>query len=237
MDLYKNVELRKAVSMSLFLKECNVSSAVHDYSVNKLHLMTGLSAGVIKKRVEILVIFGLAEFVGKNKNILVFRTLKSGTKHRNVFVKCNEFNSDDKIRKNKNAQKVKHIDDMLCIAMITEIQKHKDYAKHMIQKRENPENVKEFKDARSSCKRAGWNNHYVEYGLSYKTIANKIGVGCQKAFLLIKKAISQKIMDKINNIRKVYCPGVSHIKDMIKSYTYIYNNNVYKVSANTYVIL
>ena len=84
MDLYKNIELRKAVSMSLFLKKHAVSSAIHNYSVNKIRLLTGLSANVIKKHVDILLVYGLAEFVGKKKDIFILHTLKSSTKHRNV---------------------------------------------------------------------------------------------------------------------------------------------------------
>lgn len=237
MDLYKNVELRKAVSMSLFLKKHAVSSAIHDYSVNKIRLLTGLSANVIKKHVDILLVYGLAEFVGKKKDIFILHTLKSGTKHRNVYINDDNFEYNGNIRKNNKAQRVKHIDDLLCIAMITEIQKHKDYAKHIIQKKEKPKNLQEFKTALSTCKNAGWGKFYVENGLSYSTIAQRLGVGVQKAFLLIKKAVEQKILKKVNNIKKVLYPGAIYIQDLIKSYTYIYKDYVYQVNANTYIIL
>ena len=121
--------------------------------------------------------------------------------------------------------------------MITEIQKHKDYAKHIIQKKEQPKNLQEFKAALSACKNAGWSKSYVENGLSYSTIAKKLGVGMQKAFLLIKKAVEQKILKKVNNIDKVFYPGAIYIQDLIKTYTYIYKDYIYKVNANTYIIL
>lgn len=236
-DLYKNVELRKAVSMALYIKRYYVSSAVHNYSTNKLRTITGLSANVIKKHVNTLVVYGLAEFVGRKKDVFVLHTLKSSTKHRNIYIDDKDFAYDKKKNKNINAQKIKFIDDLVCIAMIVEIQKHKDYAKHIILQKMCPKNVKEFKEARSVCKDAGWGSQYVEKGLSYHGIAKNLGTGLQKAFLLIKKACEMKILRKINNIRKIYYQGAIYVQDMFKSYTYIYNNYVYKVYANSYVIL
>ena len=237
LDLYKHVELRKAVSMSLYLKKYYTSSAIHNYSTNKLHIITGLSANVIKRHIGILVVYGLAEFVGKNKDVFVLRSLKSSTKHRNIYLDDRNFSYDEKKNKNIDAQRVKYIDDMVCIAMITEIQRHKDYAKHIILQTKSPKTVKEFKAARSACKDAGWNDNYVENGLSYNGIAKKIGIGVQKAFLLIRRACEIKILQKINNVKKVYYQGAIYIQDMFKSYTYIYNHYVYKVYANSYAIL
>lgn len=223
--------------MALYLKRYAVSSAIHDYSVNKLHLLTGLSAGVVKKRVATLVVYGLAEYAGKKKDVLVLRTPKSGTKHRNVFINDDDFKCNDKLCKNGKAQEVKHIDDLVCIAMIVEIQRHKDYAKHIIQQKENPESVKDFKAARSACKNAGYGNRYVENGISYCGMAKSLGVGVQKTFSLVQKACKLKILRKINNIRKVFYKGALYVSDLFKSYTYIYNDMVYKVYANTYQVL
>jgi hypothetical protein len=238
MDLYKSKELRKAVAFSLYIKEYCGISIISEYSVHKMRLLTGVSPIVIKKRVEMLVAFGLAEFVGKKRDILVLRTLKSNTKHRNVTLTDNaKYETLDNSKKNKKAQFVKHVDDLLCIYMIVEIQKHKDYACRTIQQRENPKNTKELKESRRTCNRAGWYSSFRDNGLSYKTIAERIGICVQKAVNLVKSAIFYRILAKQKNVRKKYCAGSRYIQDLLVNYTFILNDYVYKISANTYRVM
>lgn len=238
MDLCKSKELRKAVAFSLYIKEYCSISIISEYSVHKMRLLTGVSPTAIEKRVEMLVAFGLAEFVGKKKDILVLRTLKSNTKHRNVTLADNDkYKTLDNSKKNKKAQYVKHVDDLLCIYMIVEIQKHKDYACRTIQQRENPKNAKELKESRRTCNRAGWYSSFRDNGLSYKTIAERIGVCMQKAVNLVKSAIFYHILAKQKNVRKKYCAGSRYIQDLLVNYTFILNDYVYKISANTYRVL
>ena len=49
--MYRNSSLRKAIAFSVFVKAHTPNCVVKDWSVNKLHEMTGVSANAIKARI------------------------------------------------------------------------------------------------------------------------------------------------------------------------------------------
>lgn len=236
-DMYCNPELRKAIAFSLFIKTRIKSSAVQKWSINKLHEITGVSACAVRKRINTLKALGLVEFTGKYNRCLVFKSLKSHTSHRNVLVPNIEFISKNDSKKNAYAQNVKFVEDTLSVMLVIEIQNHKNYAKQMIQQSKRPKGLKAYKEAKNACNRFGYGKEFCDNGISYIYIAQKLGVGLQKAFNTVKFAIQNGILQKCRNIKKFFYSNINYIEDMIGNYTYIKNNMAYKVYANDYKLI
>ena len=234
-QMYRNPQMRKAIAFSIFVKSKTKSSTVHHWSVNKLHEITGVSAGAIRKRLTILRELGLVEEVGKKNHCLVFLSLKSHTSHRNAFVPTIIFNSNKNLKKNAYAQEVKNIEKFLSVAIVIEIQKHKEYAKQMIQQSKHPKNLETLKEAKKACNRFGYGDTFHDNGISYNYIAKELGVSLKTAFDTIKFAVEKEILSKIRNTEKRIFSSINYIQDIIKTnYTYIKNNIIYKVYANSY---
>lgn len=235
-QMYGNAKLRKAIAFSIYVKSKTPSSAVPQWSVNKLRELTGVSAGAIKQRIRTLKEYDLITFVGKGENCAVFRSLRSSSSHRNVFIHETKFDGDKQKKKNNDAQSVKHIEDTLTAILIVEIQRHKDYARQMIQQKRSPKSLTDYKEARKVCNRCGYGEKYVERGLSYKTIAKRLGIGLQKAVETIKFAVEQKFLAKFKQTKRLFVANLRYIEDML-SFTYSYGNYIYSVYANRYALI
>lgn len=234
-QMHCNPQMRRAIAFSIYVKSKTESSTVHHWSVNKLHEITGVSAGAIRKRLSILRELELIEEVGKNNRCLVFRSLKSHTSHRNAYVPTTSFTSNQYLKKNAYAQEVKNIEKLLSVAIVIEIQKHKEYAKQMIQQSKHPADLKSLKDAKKACNRFGYGDKFHDNGISYNHIAEKLGVSVKTAFDIVSFAVKNEILAKIRNTRKKIFSNINYIQDMIRTnYTYIKNNIIYKVYSNSY---
>lgn len=237
-QMYRNPKLRKAVAFSLYVKSQTASSTVQNWTINKLHELTGVSSLAIRERLKVLRELGLIEEIGAHKKHLVFKTLKSHTSHRNASVPTIEFILNKNIRKNEKAQKIKLIENTLSVMLVIEMQSRKEFAKQMIRQKNDPVNLQELKVAQKACNHFGYGKRYVDNGISYKHIAEKLGVSIQKAFEIISFAVKNQILRKKRNIQSRYLSCFKYIEDMIKhSYTYYKNNHVVKVSANTYSLI
>lgn len=236
--MYRNPKIRKAIAFSLFIKSQTTSSTIHNWTINKLHELTGVSALAIRDRLKVLRELDLIEEVGITRKHLVFKTLKSHTSHRNTNIPTIAFNPIKSIRKNEKAQYIKFLENTLSVMLVIEIQRHKEFAKQMIQQKCNPKSLNELKDAQKACNRFGYGKQYVDNGISYKCIAKKLGVGLQKAFEIISFAVKNQILRKKRNIQSKYLAYFKYIEDMLRhTYTYFKNNHIVKVSANTYSLI
>ena len=52
--MYRNPNIRKAIAFSLFVKSQVVSSTVQEWTINKMHTITGVSALAIRDRLRTL---------------------------------------------------------------------------------------------------------------------------------------------------------------------------------------
>lgn len=111
--MYCNSSLRKAIAFSVFVKAHTPNCVVKDWSVNKLHEMTGVSANAIKARLGVLESMGLIEKIGIRKNHLLFKSLHSHTAHRNVIISDIKFKPNNNLKKNAYAQEIKNIETLL----------------------------------------------------------------------------------------------------------------------------
>ncbi len=235
--MYRNSQLRKAIAFSLFVKAHTRNSVVKDWSVNKLHDITGISANAIKDRLSVLRNMELIEETGLNNKHLVFKSLHSHTAHRNIIIPELTFKHKIHLKKNAYAQEIKNIENVLTAMLLVEIQRRKDYARQMIQQRSEPCSKKEYKEAVKICNRFGYGRKFIEKGISYKYMAAKIGMSVCKSIQIVKLAVNCNILKKIRNICRRVAICSKYTEDMLNNYTYSYRNYIYKNYANKYVVV
>lgn len=220
--------LQKVVAIAIFLKyKLGQSSIMRNYSVNKIHTLTKISATTIKKYLPILKQCGFVDFCGKNNQHLIVTKLCSHTKGRNVKIDNFCFDSYKDVYKSLRAY----------LALI--IQSHKDFVKRTIQIAANPKNWNEFIAARKYMKRlvkqgvlCGLHDEYREYGLSFKRIAIETGNCARTAQRIMNYAINKGWVSKKRNFKKIFMPKINRRQSDI--FTFSTLNNIYIVYANTY---
>lgn len=222
-----NANMIKALALAVYIKHNVVSSTITNYTTNKLRNLTGLSYSAITKRINTLKQLGFIKFVGRNNQHLVIGNMTSHCKHRNIDLSKCVVNS------------VKDIEKSLYAMFMLEIQKRKDFVKHTIQSVNNPSNLEEHKKARQISKRYGYDREFKEYGISYKTIAKKLGVCLQKAFEIVKFAIVNNMIVKYKHCKQLYVKGIKNAQKFcdFNDVTFFTNNNAYKVYANSYELV
>lgn len=235
--MYRNSQLRKAIAFSMFVKAHTRNSVVKDWSVNKLHDITGISANAIKDRLSVLRSMELIEETGLNNKHLVFKSLHSHTAHRNIIIPELTFKPNTHLKKNVYAQEIKNIENVLTAMLLVEIQRHKDFARQMIQQRSEPCSKKEYTEAVKTCNRFGYGRKFIEKGISYKYMAAKIGMSVCKSIQIVKLAVNCNILKKIRNICKRVAICSKYAEDMLTNYTYSYRNYIYKNYANKYAVI
>lgn len=219
--------LAKAIALLLFYKNRYKSSTVHNFTYNKIHKETNLHITTIKKRIATLKRLNLVTIKDGH---LTFRCVSSHNNSRNVMVVCENLS-------------VKEIEYSIKASMFLEIQRHKDYAKHIIQVATNcPEGTtsREFKRAKKLCIEYGYGREYKEFGLSYKTIAKKINVSLATAVKIVNFAVARRMVIKRNHFRQVYVQSIGFARKYVIEKVrngFITKNNLYQVYANTYSII
>lgn len=207
--------------MSLFVKQRIKSSAVNNFSYNKLHKLTGLHINTCKRYVRILLNLGLARFDGNGNNTLVFCTLQSRHKNKNIDLK--ELVSD----------KISKIAYQLLAIFNVEIIQRKNWAKHIIATATN--GFKHIKDAKRKVRKYGYGREFIDYGLSLNKIAQKLKCGLQKAQNIIKFGIKYGFIVKHKNVIQIYNKAAKYIFSLFPhQYTFATENNLYIIQANSY---
>lgn len=222
--------LQKAVALALFLKFCvGRSSMIRDYSINKIHNITKISATTIKKYLPIIRRIGLISYCGKNNQHIIVHKLCSHTQGRNINITDFCFDS------------YKDVYNSLRSYLVLIIQSHKDFVKRTIQTFAAPGTTIEFKAARKQVKRlvrqgvlSGVDSAYKEYGLSFKRIAKETGNCVRTAQRIIKYAIAKGWVGKHHNQEIIYLPNICY--RYVDGCTFTTKDYIYKVNANTYTL-
>lgn len=221
-------QLQKAVALALYLKQrLGRSSMMKNYTINKLHELTGVSSTTLKKYLPILKRNKLIHFNGKNDQNLIVSKIASHTNNRNICVDRFCFDS------------FKDVYSSLRAFLLLIIQSHKDFVKRTIQIATNPKRGQKFKEARKLVKRLvkqgilhSIYDSYKEYGLSYKRIAKETGNCVRTAQRIVKYAISNKWITKQKHQEQVFAKNVCFYN--VDTYTFSTKNNIYRIFANTY---
>ena len=223
-------KLQKALAIALLMKQrFGRSSILKNYTINKIHKMTGISATTLNKYLPVLIEYGWVSFCGKNNQHIVVSNLASHTDGRNIKVDRFCFDSFFEVYRSLRA----------FIALI--IQSHKDFIKRTIQIATDPKRGQDFKAARKLVKRLvkqgvlrSIYDGYNEFGLSYRRIASEIGNCIRTAQRTIQYAIDKSWVVKEHHSERIYAPRVNY--DNVEGFSFSTKNNLYIVYANTYTL-
>lgn len=220
--MFGNTELLKALAMFLLIRKKLGSNVIKDYTTNKLVNLLGAHARTIKNRIHVLLQYGLVTF--KN-NTLMLRSIVSKHSQRNV--KLGERKMD--------YSSLKNVEYSLRAILVVVIQSRKDFAHRTIRNAHGASHdYKVVKAARDTARKFGYGNEYKEYGLSYRTIAQRLGVSIKTAFETIKFAVKRAILKKEKHCISTFMKSVG--KREVEGYTFTTNNYGYIILANSYSI-
>lgn len=181
-EIVGNRDYRKAVAFAIFLKNKKPASVIKDFTYRELSRITGASPNTCKKRVETIILLGLAEITEQNNH----RYLSLGKLRQGVVL----------IRKKKRgkdcgfkAWQPRHVDvdlGQICTQTLKEIERglmalrideyarRKEYVKQLVNLAHNPKPFtpkREVKRAQKLCNKCGYGDTFTDAGLSYKKIA------------------------------------------------------------------
>ena len=221
---------QKTLAFAIFLKfKLGRSSLMRNYSINKIHTLTGISATTINKYLPVLIENGWVRFDGKNQQHLIVCKLASHADNRNINI--------DKFCYDSFKDVYNSIRSLL--AML--IQARKDFIKRTLQIVTDPHKGQNFYAARRTMKRLVRKGiirdvytKYKEFGLSYSRIARELGNCARTSFRVMQYAISKKWVVKHNHQEQVFAPKV--LFTPVEGYMFSTKNNLYRILANTYVI-
>lgn len=222
-----NTRLQKVVAMALYIKFIlGRSSMMQNFTINKLHEKTGISATTLKKYLPILKQLG---FLHYDKQNIIFNKISSHCKRRNICVDKFCFESFKDTYKSLRA--------FIALA----IQSHKDFIRRTLQILAEPNNYKEFKKARRYVKglvKKGiipcMDAKYKEYGLSLKRISLDLGCCVRTTQRVMQYAIKHEWCKKQRNFEQVFAYGVNYID--VHWSTFTTKNNIYVIHPNIYVL-
>lgn len=227
----KNSNLIRAISLLIFVKHDNPTSCIKDFSYYKLHQLTGLHYTTLRKRIQTLKNLGLIEFIGKGNTTLRFKRIASRNNRNNINLDHLNYDSVADVEKSLYAQ------------FIVEILIRKEYVKQVIKSKRNPKSQKEFEWAKDEAKRCRIDKtKFEDWGLSYKTIADKLHIGVQKAMMIVKYAIRNKFIRKVRQRKQWVVEKIkgafnlAKFEDVMNGFTFMMSNCVVKVKANKYRI-
>lgn len=218
--MFGSKKLLKAIAMLLLIrKRTNCKNRFSKFKYNHLVEITGMHPNTIKERMHTLVEYGIAIFNGET---LVLRSITS--KHVNRNIKLGKFNYGN----------VKSVEISLRSLLIVIIQNRKNFCKRAIRNAHNGRNAKRIKSARKVSRKYGFGNEYVEKGLSYKTIARKLGVCVKTAVETVKFGVKMRFFKKEKHCISYFMPFVNY-RD-VYGYTFTTKNYGYIIQPNTYEV-
>ena len=216
-ECFGDKELLKALAMAYLIKHRTKSSNIRHYSINLIHSITGIHAVTIRKRLQILNEYGLILI---EKDNLIIRSTVSRHSKRNMNIGRMDFAS------------VKTVERSLQALQVVFMQQRKDFCKHTIHNAHHGFNQKKIKAARKACRKYGYGDKYAEHGLSYATMARKLGLSVTTVFNIVKQGIRRKYFKKLTHFAWTILKGVCGMD--IQGYTFTTKNYGFQVQANTY---
>lgn len=221
-----NKTAHKAVSALMLLKNrLGKTSSIKKASVNKIANTAGMSPSTIKKYMPLWEEMNLVEWQGAKKDVLVVKRLSSKTRHRNVKTDKLDFSTF------KNLYKT------LRSLLFLLLNSHKSFIKLLLRVANSPKRGENYKKARKLSEYyAGRDTdgkfRYKEYGLSYKTIAKRLGYCTRTAERIVNFTVAKKWCRKKTHFIRQYMKNVCGMH--VEGYTFTTRNYGYKVLANTY---
>lgn len=226
-----NPRIQKAVSIAVLLKiRLGRVSTMHNWSVNKIHELTGISATTINKYLPLMKSIGLVCTEGRNNGHLVVKRLSSKRQGRNIDISKFDFSS------------FKDIYNCLRAFLALAIQARKEFVRRALHASQNPSSPGELKRARSKLRRlvkngviSGMDAKFEDHGISRARIARETGNCLRTAHNIIEFAINKKWWKKENHEIRVLLSGIAY-RDTGELFTYTTKNYLVISLANTYIL-
>lgn len=231
--LYNNnigdTDALKALALLVYVKENKPTSVFTNYNITALSKFVHLSRNTTRKRIQKLFQMGLVERVGKEKQHLLFKRVRM----RCANVSLNKINK----------KSIKSIEIGLKALLIYETQRSKEWIKQRVYQATNPKKgtpLKVVKRAKAFCRKCGI-TQFVDNGISWKTIAKRLGCGYNMVKQVIMYGEENKMFVKHNHIAyyntiKGCASEFVEYSQMDNLFSTKRNNNVYSYACNTYTI-
>lgn len=221
-EMFGNKKLLKAIAMLLLVrKKTKGKDCFRKFRYSHISKITGMHSNTIKERLHTLIEYGLACFDGET---LMFRSITSRHTKRNIRL------SDAKF----SYKSIKDVEHSLFSLLIVILQNRKEFCKRTIRNAHDGKDVKSVKTARLQSRKYGYGNEYVERGLSYRTIARKLGVCIKTAVETVKFGIKKGFFSKETHFLPTFMPNVNFME--VFGYTFTTKNYGFVVIANTYTV-
>lgn len=208
------------------------NGARYSYSVNALHELTGIHAMTISKRVAVLIRMGLA--IREENGKIRLLSVKSKHSGHNIQIGI-------EIGRKALKQAEKSVLQERFITKLRQIDYYRNAISRYKDFSNNPKSkvtLAEYKRLnlwlRSHCKTDYRNGKFVDYGWSYKKIADYLYVSIKTAVEIVKSAVeSGRVMKKKTSMFKKLSSAqeVEYIK-----HTFSFHGYSYKVYANIYTL-
>lgn len=221
---------QKCLVLIIILKSKLKTSRISNYTINKLCKLTGISHKTAEKYEKWLIDKNLIHFEGTPDNkIAVINRITSHTTNRNICI--DEMDLSSFYSAYKSLQSF----------LFMRVQYNKDFIKHLLQARHNPNSSKDYRRAKKQVKdfvKMGKLNsteaQYEEYGLSLKRIAKEVGCCVRTTQRVIDFAIKKKWVEKKQNFKQYYTKNVNYRE--VEGFTFATKNNLYIIYPNTYIL-
>lgn len=222
--------LQKCLAIVLILKDRLKQSRIPDYNINKVCQMTGISHKTVERYIVRMEEYGLIHFEGTQKNrVMVVNSMSSHTSNRNI--------NADEMDLSSFFSAYRSIQSFIFMC----IQHNKDFIRHLLQARHNPENPKVFRTAKRKVKDlvkqgklCGVDAQYKEYGLCLEKIAENVGCCVRTVQRVVQYATEKCWVEKQNNFKWFHAPHVNHRE--IAGFTFSTRHKLCITHSNTYIL-
>lgn len=244
--LRKTQDGRKAIALFIVLKSIYRAGGIPNYSANRIRKVLGMHIDTFKRLMDVLKSNGLCYLIGKYNKTLKMRSIRTKWKDKDIdisFIKVAL-----KRRENGSYEGIRYVIDKiakeLVAVYIIETKRHREYARRLVSSSVNPHSKDEMVKADKERRKRGYGKRFVNKGISYSGLGEKLGMSEQMAFYTVKYLVDNGFLVKQKNIERIDTADKEHLKDMAKFIrdkfgkncepTFVCGRFVYFVRANDY---
>ena len=221
---------QKCLAITLVLKNRLKTSRIHQYTLNKLCKVTGISHRTAEKYEKWLLEFGFIHFEGTNINkVMVVNAIASHTTNRNIKIELMDLSSFFSAYRSLQS------------FIFMRIQHNKDYLRHLLQAKNHPDCPETFRNARRKVKnlvRQGVlksaDAKYEELGLSLERIAKEIGCCVRTSQRVTSFAENRGWIEKVHRYTWFNAPNINYME--IDGFTFSTRHRLCIVQPNLYIL-
>ena len=222
--------LQKCLAIALILKDRLKQSRIHHYNINKVCQITGVSHKTAERYLPMMEEYGFIHYEGKADNkVLIVNSVSSHTSNRNICA--------DEMDLSSFFSAYRSIQSFIFMC----IQHNKDFIRHLLQTRHNPDSPKEFRTAKRKVKNLvkqgkldNVDAQYKEWGLSLKKIAETVGCCIRTVQRVVDFALFEQWIEKEQHFEWFSAPGINRRK--IEGFTFSTKDALCIVHPNTYTL-